>query len=148
MQPHIYLNHNSGTVFQYFEEKGLDKRQCEEVRDFLNKTYALTGREWRPLNCANIPDLTELVNKALHSVRLKEFSDFEAMHVNKRHFFLASNLIAGETFIFDPTGVPKDYSQPLENIQPYFGLVESAVGNHLQIYRERQPYTRQVLSHK
>ncbi|MEI6850148.1 MAG: hypothetical protein WCK29_03845, partial [archaeon] len=66
------------------------------------------------------------------------FTEFRPQHWNHSHFFLVSR-VNSRDFIFDPTGVPTDYSREIETITPYFGLLESASGNHRLVYDKKTP---------
>ncbi|MBM3232782.1 hypothetical protein FJZ18_01295 [Candidatus Pacearchaeota archaeon] len=138
MQNYTYMRHSIGTSYQYIELAGMTEEQRQNLSTFLTTFYTITQKEWKPLNCANIPQLAGTANNILRGLNLKGIGDFMAMHWNQRHYFLESQLDDKRVFICDPTGVPSDFTRSKEKIFPYFGLLESATNNHRIVYDQRQ----------
>ena len=128
----------SRNFLNYFEKRGLSEEHVERAGKFLMAFYHSTGKEWFPGNCNNVPSLVGDANRALAFADLKDFGKFNAMHFKRVHYFLVSPLQNGRMFIADPAGRSKE-GKPGEKVIPYFGLLESARGNHRKAYDAREP---------
>lgn len=130
--------------FKHLSKTGLTDEEFDLSRDLIRTQYGIHGREWFPENCHRIPLLVNQTNDALTTEHQSLFAPFNALtYADGRHFALGSQTKKG-LFIFDPTGIPEDFSPERRTMHgivfPYFGLASVARNPHKQVYQEMKPH--------
>jgi len=118
---------------QYFNPQSLESNQRISSRVFLRLLYLETKNFWRPTNCRLIDAYTEKANQV---DKQNFFSELTIKRYIRSHYFWQTETPKG-SFIIDPTGVPIDertWKIDKNKIIPYFGLQETASGNHKEVY--------------
>lgn len=129
----------------FFNREGLTEEEGDAVYISLVRLGEKTGNMWTPGNCRNMPELTKFANRYyIRSPASKFFKKLIPKRYLHSHFFWCSDSREGnKQLIIDPTGVPEDFQEHLQNnddlrIKPYFGLFGKAPETHEYIYQRME----------